>query len=518
MKADQDLYRKLRDLPKERLWNIEAARFNGASPRERMDGVAVIRAVGTIISRFGTEEEKTSVRAWLIALLQDPQEKIRRYAAAALPKIGAGEEGEAQMLALLKETGEEREKRHLGRVLEKVGGAATLALMEGDTGMELPTVTRQKVKAAVSRMENPGTVRLDAMLPLDDGLSVLLHCRKGLEDFVRDEASEILSTKEWCIKSTNPGRVTLQPLKEFNLATLYRLRCFATVGFPIGTVDEVSGPSWVEQIARLIASSRVQSLMLAATEGAARYRLELAGSGHRRGAIRQVIERAHELCPALLNDARQAPWSVDVIPSGRSSVCLELRPRLYPDPRLWYRQDDIAAASHPPLAACMARLAGIGQHEMIWDPFCGSGLELIECSLRGGVSEAYGTDLDPRALEIARANFAAANLGETRGAFTQCDFREAFSAAGIAPGTLSVVISNPPLGRRVRIKDMQGLFADFYAAASRALRQGGRLVFVNPLRSGPSDSSLKLVYQRSIDLGGFNCRLEMYRKHPSGRI
>jgi predicted RNA methylase len=257
--------------------------------------------------------------------------------------------------------------------------------------------------------------------------------------------------------------------------------------------------------------------MLAATRGAARYRLEFAGRGHQRGAIRQVIERAYELCPEILNDARQAPWSIDVIPSGHGMASVELRPRLYPDPRLWYRQDDIAAASHPPLAACMARLAGLEENEAIWDPFCGSGLELIECGLRGGVSAAHGTDLNSKALEVARANFAAAHLEPTQAKFTCCDFREAGQSAGIAPGSISLVITNPPLGRRVRIKDMQGLFADLYTQAARALRIGGRLLFVNPLRTGPNDPSLHLEYQKTIDLGGFNCRLELYRKILPGK-
>ena len=512
MKSDQDLYRRLRELPKEVLWNAEAARFDAASPRERMDRVAVIRAVGMLFSRFGSEEEKSTVREWLITLLRDPQEKIRRYAIAALPKIGPGAGGESRMLELLKEAGEEREQRHLGRALEKIGGAATLAALEETEGLNLPAITRQKVKAAVSRVENPSEVRLDARIRPDAGLQVLLHCRKGLEEFVREEAVELLSGNEWRIESVKPGLVTLQPLKDFSLATLYRMRCFATIGFPLGNVSGVSGPAWIETLARCIASLRTQSLMRDTTRGAARYRLEFAGRGHQRGAIRQVIERAYELCPGILNDARQAPWSIDVIASGGGMSSVELRPRLYPDPRLRYRQDDIAAASHPPLAACMARLAGLKESEVIWDPFCGSGLELIERSLRGGVTTAYGTDLDSKALDVARVKFASARLAPTRAEFIRSDFRDAGQSAGIAPGSISLVITNPPLGRRIRIKDMQGLFIDLYAESARALGIGGRLIFVNPLRTVPGDPSLRLEYQKTIDLGGFNCRLEMYRK------
>lgn len=544
MKSDQELYKQLRDVPKVQLWTQEVARFDAASPRERMEGVALIRAVGMIFSRFGTEEEKAAVRGWLISLLKDPQEKIRRYALAALPKIGAGEEGEMEMLSLLKVGAQEREKKHLGRALEKVGGVATLAAIQ-ETNGELPSITHLKVKAAVSRRENPGAIRMEALLPLDEGMQIFLRCRRGLEEFVREEAGEVLSREIFEIKSiesTEPGCVTLVPKQPFSLAMLYQMRCFATVGFSLGTVDaspsaqnEIQKSRWVESLARCISSSCARSIMSTGTEGTARYRLEFSGLGHQRGMVRQVIDRAYELSPEILNDSRQSLWSVDVLPmieeKGRGGVgggsrtghkkamaSVELRPRLYPDPRLGYRQDDIAAASHPPLAACMVRLAKVGKgggseaREIIWDPFCGSGLELVESALRGGVATAYGTDLDDKAIEVARANFAAAHLGATEGKFTVCDFRDARREAEIAAGSISLVISNPPLGRRVRIPDMKGLFADFFVAASRALRLGGRLIFVNPLRIAPADPSLKLEFQKTIDLGGFNCRLEMYRK------
>ena len=154
MKSDQDLYKKLRDCSKEQLWSVEVPRFNTAAPRERLERVAVIRAVGSLYSRIGTEAEKGVVREWLTLLLSDPQEKIRRYAMTALPKIGATTEGEAQLISLLKNSDLEREKLYLGKALEKMGGAATLAL----AGDDLNDITAQKVKAAVLRKENPGSV------------------------------------------------------------------------------------------------------------------------------------------------------------------------------------------------------------------------------------------------------------------------------------------------------------------------------------------------------------------------
>ena len=53
---------------------------------------------------------------------------------------------------------------------------------------------------------------------------------------------------------------------------------------------------------------------------------------------------------------------------------------------------------------------------------------------------------------------------------------------------------------------------DVILAASKALEPGGLLVFTNPLRAGPSTPSLKLAYRQTVDLGGFDCQLEIYRK------
>ena len=521
MKSDQDLYKRLCDLPKGQLWNVEVPRFDAASPRERMQGVALIRALGTIFARFGTDEEKAAVRAWLTALLKDPQEKIRRYAMAALPKIGADENAEAQMLNLLKENAGERERRHLGRALEKIGGNATLSFVA--QGESLPQLTQQKVQASIARRENPGAMELETLLPGKSGMQINLRCRRGLEKIVSEEAGEQLDPNIFRLGQVRPGCVTLTPLKPFSLAMLYELRCFATVGIRIGLIENSSGSEWEDALARCIASPTARKTMLAATDGVPRYRVDFPARGHQRGAIRNVVQQAHALAPELLNDARRALWSVDVIPVGsgpkkQRGALIELRPRLYPDPRLGYRQDDIPAASHPPLAACMARLAVQASphteepRQVVWDPFCGSGLEVIERSMLGGVLAVHGTDLDPAAIAIARANFEAAGLENISAIFTPCDFRDAEKAAGIAPGSITLVITNPPLGRRVRVKDMRGLIADLLLAASKTLEPDGLLIFTNPLRDGPSSPSLKLEYRQTVDLGGFDCQLEMYRK------
>src|SRR5271170_7525816 len=117
---DKELYRQLRALPWDQLWTGEAARFDQAAPQERSKRVAVIRAVGVVFSESGVAEQKNEVRQWLLALLRDPCEKARRYAMAALPKIGSGPEDEAELISVLRTTTSGREKKFLGQTLEKI--------------------------------------------------------------------------------------------------------------------------------------------------------------------------------------------------------------------------------------------------------------------------------------------------------------------------------------------------------------------------------------------------------------
>jgi len=510
MKTDKELYRQLRVLSCEKLWNDEVALFDRSTPKERMERVAVIRAVGVVFSASGTTKQKAEVRSWLVRLLQDPSEKVRRYAMTALPKIGAGTGEEGVLLSLLRTTTVEREKKFLGQALDKIGGTATLSIVGGVRGF-LPQ-TEQKVKASVARRERPSVIRMDSTLSDFTRLRIHLHCRKGLEEIVRDEVKEYIAKHgKFRIVEVRSRLVAITPVAPFSLADIYTLRCFATVGFFLGAVRSSNPAESADALASMITSSLSRSVLATFTEGSIRYRLEFVSKGHQRGAVRLLANRAYAMCPDVLNDARSAPWSMDLHPTGHG-ISVELRPKLTPDPRFTYREDDIPGASHPPLAACMARLGGRVNNEIVWDPFCGSGLELIERALLGGVQSIYGTDLSPDAIAISRANFAAAKVKAVQSKFICCDFRDYAKVEGLGPKSVTLIITNPPMGRRIRVPNMRGLFGDLFAVAAEVLKPGGRLVFANPLRIEPLDPSLKLQYRQVIDLGGFDCRLEMYLK------
>ena len=495
-------YQRLRVLSCEDLWATEMAAFDRATPDERAAGVAVVRAVGVVFSESGTDEQKAMARRWLRQLLHDSAEKVRRYAMTALPKLGADEAEETELLGLLKETSSDREKKFLGRALEKIGGEATL---ESAAGGRL----KQKVAANVARQRARSVVRLDRELTDAADLRIRLRCRSGLERILEDELHErSLSDARFRMVHSAPGVVTVAPAGVLRLADVYALRCFGTAGIVLGSVDSPEDAG-MEALARIIASPDSQRVLAAFTEGPIRYRVEFVSKGHQRGAVRALTDRVFALCPELLNDSRDAPWQVDVHHSGRR-ISAELAPRLRPDPRFAYRRRDVPAASHPPLAACMARLAGIADGDVVWDPFCGSGLELIERARRGKVRQIIGTDLSAEAIAITGDNFASAISEPLKTTFAVCDFRDHASVEELRAGEVSLVITNPPLGRRVPIPNLRGLVEELFDAAIDVLRPGGRLVFANPLAVKPDGNLLKLEFRQRVDFGGFYCHLEKY--------
>jgi tRNA G10 N-methylase Trm11 len=151
----------------------------------------------------------------------------------------------------------------------------------------------------------------------------------------------------------------------------------------------------------------------------------------------------------------------------------------------------------------------------VWDPFCGSGLELVECALRGEVAEVFGCDLSVDAIQIAEANMRSAMEQQRvpRMHFAVCDFRDISQSSAMSGlRDLSLIVTNPPLGKRVPIADLRVLIGALFDIALARLREGGRLVFVNPLENPETRQGLRLEARHKVDLGFAHFHLEKYSK------
>ncbi|MEX1118789.1 MAG: methyltransferase, partial [Terrimicrobiaceae bacterium] len=138
---------------------------------------------------------------------------------------------------------------------------------------------------------------------------------------------------------------------------------------------------------------------------------------------------------------------------------------------------------------------------------------LIECALRGGVKKLYGTDLRPEALLAAKTNIAAAGVDSSLADLVSGDFRNFLQYSGLRPCSLSLMITNPPLGMRIPIPDLRALMTDLISTAAKALKPGGRLVFVNPIKSPAlSHPGFRRTFHHMVDMSGFDCALEKYVK------
>ena len=170
---------------------------------------------------------------------------------------------------------------------------------------------------------------------------------------------------------------------------------------------------------------------------------------------------------------------------------------------------DVPAASHPTLAAALARIAGVRADDVVWDPFVGSGVELVERARLGPHRELHGTDLDARALAAARENAGRAGIDAVL-------LQQADARTHRVPG-LTLVLTNPPMGRRVlRARGLSGVLCQVVRNVAAQLGPGGRMVWLSPFPDATAraaaDANLSVERLGAVDLGGFSAELQRFTR------
>jgi 23S rRNA G2445 N2-methylase RlmL len=470
-----------------------AVRTALASPPQGARPPLRARLVRWLGEHLETPAEGEQLLPLFFQLLADEDPKTRRHAALALGRVRSRPEVEEALLAAWPRETRVEHQRALAVSLGKVGGPRTLALLAGieTTDPELSKALEQArllVRRNFTRLAEAGQLELTAAPP--HPLRFHLHCRHGLEQLLAEQ----LETS-WQAKVAGPGLV--EAWLRGPLSAPLDCRLMSECGFPLAPERLGADEDVDAALVRALTMPAAQEIVATFTRGPVRYRLAWEGQGQRRAAILRAARRLGDVRPDWINDPSQRLWEVIASEQARA-VSVELRPHIE-DHRFAYRVALVPAASHPPLAAALAAVAGPRPDDVVWDPFVGAGTELVERARRGPYRTLLGTDLDAEAVSAAQTNLAAARVRARLWVGDACQE---------TPQGVTLIITNPPMGRRVlRQADLGTLLDRFVDHAARVLVPGGRLVWISPLgrrtAARARAAGLALAFTQRVDMGGF---------------
>ncbi len=442
----------------------------------------------------------------LLQLLCDPVARVARIAAVAIGKLppqrAAQFRAEAALLGQLTRHGG-AERRAIIEALGKIGGAAAKAILanavpDGDIEAQLLERARMRLGRASVALDDSDTVLLDRALERPCTIA-LLH-RRGLSEIVRRQLLPVGPSV-----SDGPESRLLHAYTG-SLLRLFLARSMLVPAIVVELVRPRDEALWAKVVVDAIGQDWVLDVLERATSTCPRLRFVLPQEGHQRALLWRISEQLAQHTTRVQANPKAALWEVQ-LDRGRSPR-LYLVPKRFEDPGFGYRVREISGASHPTIAAALVELLQPGQNDVIWDPFVGSGLELIECGLRGPYRELIGTDNNSRSLEAASANVRAAKLERVR--LLNADARTA-RLHGV-----TAIVTNPPLGvRHQRDGQLGPLLLDFLTNARSILLPSGRIVWLSPLPQITAQHAQSLGFSVErlgpIDVGGLSPELQVLR-------
>ncbi len=173
-------------------------------------------------------------------------------------------------------------------------------------------------------------------------------------------------------------------------------------------------------------------------------------------------------------------------------------------------RDDFSGMLPPKLARIMVNLAKAEKHEILADPFCGSGTVLTESAMLG-LHELIGSDISLEALEDTKKNLAWLrghyDLADFHCQLFACDARNLSKILG--RNSVDKVVTEPYLGPVAgeratagNIKKLTNLYKQFLVELNKVVKDNGRVVMVWPVLVGR-----KANIFLDIDLGSWRlCR------------
>ncbi|WP_166678421.1 methyltransferase domain-containing protein [Kribbella kalugense] len=212
----------------------------------------------------------------------------------------------------------------------------------------------------------------------------------------------------------------------------------------------------------------------------------------------QLGGRYHSRRHGVSPPAERSEWRV--VLDGKT-MWLGLRPYAVPLHRRPWRTRTVRGSLHPPVAAAMARLAGIASGHTVLDPFCGAGTLLLEAHALEPQATYVGSDRDPAALAAARENTAsAAGIRENAAGAAGVRWRRG-DAARLSTNA-DRIITNPPWDVRLSIGDLTPYIRQWHRALD------GRLVAIlNPQQAAQLDRGWRVLARYDLAVAGQHPRI-----------
>lgn len=330
-----------------------------------------------------------------------------------------------------------------------------------------------------------------------------LRCRAGFEEILRGEIEERLGA----LSQVRVERGVVTFAGAFPLAALGAVRTASEIEavLPLAVAPRESAPA---KLAVAVAETVAPWLrpLFSGGEASTLPRMRIAFARRDGRGRAEIFALAEALGKhGIVSDGRNAPVSLVFERSAAEGVAVAITLHALGESRFSYRVADVPAASHPTVAAALVRASQPQPDDVVWDPFCGSALELRERAEAGPYASLHGTDRERRAIDAALAN----TVGVARLSLVVED------ACTARPSKVTAIVTNPPLGRRVQ--DAEGitrLLVRFLAHAATVLAPGGRLVWLSPApratREAAAAAGLRLRTARAVDLGGIAVELQIF--------
>ena len=169
-----------------------------------------------------------------------------------------------------------------------------------------------------------------------------------------------------------------------------------------------------KDLAKLIIGSNIISLLHDFFDGNMpfTYRLQIRGireENRSLSLVKEIVSRLDKtMSDDLVNTVSDYQIELRLIIKSSDSFALYVKPNLLKDSRFEYRKSSTSESMKPVLAANICEYCSkyFKENAAVIDPFCGSGILLIERNIKKAVSRSMGIDLLALAIEAMKKNVA----------------------------------------------------------------------------------------------------------------